>query len=60
MDGEFTITAEVAEVAVLLASFPTNTLTGKSLNHLRLAHGLTKRLFGDQNGTAARALRRLR
>src|SRR5207244_4478472 len=36
VDGEFTTTADVAEVAVFLASFPTNALTGQSLN---VSHG---------------------
>jgi len=36
VDGEFTTTADVAEVAVFLASFPTNALTGQSLN---VTHG---------------------
>ena len=36
VDGEFTTTADVAEVAVFLASFPTNALTGQSLN---ITHG---------------------
>jgi 3-hydroxybutyrate dehydrogenase len=31
VDGEFTTTADVAEVALLFASFPTNALTGQSL-----------------------------
>jgi 3-hydroxybutyrate dehydrogenase len=31
IDGEFTTTADVAEVAVFLASFPTNALTGQSI-----------------------------
>lgn len=31
VDGEFTTTADVAEAAVFLASFPTNALTGQSL-----------------------------
>src|SRR5882672_6705393 len=36
VDGEFSTTADVAEVAVFLASFPTNALTGQSLN---ITHG---------------------
>ena len=36
VDGEFTTTGDVAEVAVFLASFPTNALTGQSLN---ITHG---------------------
>src|SRR5256886_9320988 len=36
VDGEFTTTGDVAEVAVFLASFPTNALTGQSLN---VTHG---------------------
>jgi len=31
VDGEFTTTADVAQVALLFASFPTNALTGQSL-----------------------------
>jgi 3-hydroxybutyrate dehydrogenase len=31
VDGEFTTTADVAEVAVMFASFPTNALTGQSI-----------------------------
>jgi 3-hydroxybutyrate dehydrogenase len=31
VDGEFTTTADVAEVALLFASFPSNALTGQSL-----------------------------
>lgn len=31
VDGEFTTTADVAELAVFLASFPTNALTGQSV-----------------------------
>ncbi len=31
VDGEFTTTADVAEVALLFAAFPTNALTGQSL-----------------------------
>jgi 3-hydroxybutyrate dehydrogenase len=31
VDGEFTTTQDVAEVALLFASFPTNALTGQSL-----------------------------
>jgi 3-hydroxybutyrate dehydrogenase len=31
VDGEFTTTADVAEVALLFAAFPTNVLTGQSL-----------------------------
>lgn len=31
VDGEFTTTADVAEVAVVLASFPSNALTGQSI-----------------------------
>jgi 3-hydroxybutyrate dehydrogenase len=36
VDGEFTTLADVAEVALLFASFPTNALTGQSLN---VSHG---------------------
>lgn len=36
VDGEFTTLADVADIAVLFASFPTNALTGQSLN---LSHG---------------------
>ena len=36
VDGEFTTTGDVSEVAVFLASFPTNALTGQSLN---VTHG---------------------
>jgi 3-hydroxybutyrate dehydrogenase len=36
VDGEFSTTADVAEAAVFLASFPTNALTGQSLN---ITHG---------------------
>jgi len=31
VDGEFTTTADVAELAVFLASFPSNALTGQSV-----------------------------
>ena len=31
VDGEFTTTQDVADVALLFASFPTNALTGQSL-----------------------------
>ena len=31
VDGEFTTTADVAQVALLFASFPSNALTGQSL-----------------------------
>jgi 3-hydroxybutyrate dehydrogenase len=31
VDGEFTTLADVAEVAVLFAGFPSNALTGQSL-----------------------------
>jgi 3-hydroxybutyrate dehydrogenase len=31
VDGEFTTTADVAEVALLFAAFPSNALTGQSL-----------------------------
>jgi 3-hydroxybutyrate dehydrogenase len=31
VDGEFTTTADVAQVALMFASFPTNALTGQSL-----------------------------
>jgi 3-hydroxybutyrate dehydrogenase len=31
VDGEFTTTADVAEIALLFASFPTNALTGQSM-----------------------------
>jgi 3-hydroxybutyrate dehydrogenase len=31
VDGEFTTLEDVAEVALLFASFPTNALTGQSL-----------------------------
>ncbi|MBS0318566.1 MAG: 3-hydroxybutyrate dehydrogenase, partial [Proteobacteria bacterium] len=31
VDGEFTTVQDVAEVALLFASFPTNALTGQSL-----------------------------
>lgn len=31
MDGEFTTTDDVAQVALLCAGFPTNALTGQSL-----------------------------
>ncbi len=31
VDGEFTTTADVAELAVFLAAFPTSALTGQSL-----------------------------
>jgi hypothetical protein len=31
VDGEFTTVADVAEVALLFASFPSNALTGQSL-----------------------------
>ena len=31
VDGEFTTTQDVAEVAVFLAAFPSNALTGQSL-----------------------------
>ena len=31
VDGEFTTTQDVAEVALLFASFPSNALTGQSL-----------------------------
>jgi 3-hydroxybutyrate dehydrogenase len=31
VDGEFTTLDDVAEVAVMFASFPTNALTGQSL-----------------------------
>jgi 3-hydroxybutyrate dehydrogenase len=31
VDGEFTTAADVAEVALLFAAFPTNALTGQSL-----------------------------
>ncbi len=31
MDGEFTTTGDVAQVALLFASFPSNALTGQSL-----------------------------
>ena len=31
VDGEFTTTADVAELAVFLAAFPTNALTGQSV-----------------------------
>jgi 3-hydroxybutyrate dehydrogenase len=31
VDGEFTTTDDVAEVAVFLASFPSNALTGQSI-----------------------------
>ena len=36
VDGQFTTLADVAEVALLFASFPTNALTGQSLN---VSHG---------------------
>ena len=36
VDGKFTTLADVAEVALLFASFPTNALTGQSLN---VSHG---------------------
>ncbi len=36
VDGEFTTVADVAEVALLFAAFPTNALTGQSLN---VSHG---------------------
>ena len=36
VDGEFTTLADVAEVALLFAAFPTNALTGQSLN---VSHG---------------------
>ncbi|MEO7431190.1 MAG: 3-hydroxybutyrate dehydrogenase [Dokdonella sp.] len=36
VDGEFTTTADVAEIALMFASFPTNALTGQSLN---VSHG---------------------
>ncbi len=36
VDGEFTTVADVAEVAVFLAAFPTNALTGQSVN---VTHG---------------------
>ena len=31
VDGEFTTVEDIAEVALLFASFPTNALTGQSL-----------------------------
>jgi 3-hydroxybutyrate dehydrogenase len=31
VDGEFTTTRDVAELAVFLAAFPTNALTGQSI-----------------------------
>ena len=31
VDGEFTTTADIAQVALMFASFPTNALTGQSL-----------------------------
>jgi 3-hydroxybutyrate dehydrogenase len=31
VDGEFTSTADIAELAVFLASFPSNALTGQSV-----------------------------
>ncbi len=31
VDGQFTSAADVAEVAVFLAAFPTNALTGQSI-----------------------------
>jgi len=31
VDGEFTTTADIAEVALFFAAFPTNALTGQSL-----------------------------
>ena len=36
IDGEFTTTQDVAELAVFLASFPSNALTGQSIN---VTHG---------------------
>jgi 3-hydroxybutyrate dehydrogenase len=37
VDGEFTTELELAEVAVFLASFPTNALTGQSVC---VSHGM--------------------
>jgi 3-hydroxybutyrate dehydrogenase len=31
VDGEFTTTADIAQIALMFASFPTNALTGQSL-----------------------------
>ncbi len=36
VDGEFTTVADIAEVALFLAAFPSNALTGQSIN---VSHG---------------------